>query len=165
MLVKVTEDKNGKQLVSARELHKYLEVKRDFTTWIKGRIERLNFKENLDFTVSESFHQNGGKGGRPQKDYIITLYMAKCLAMMEKNQKGDEVRDYFIKCEEQLKKESDLRIKNGTKLKMIASHLKEIERLEGEYHETAKMIAENYKRIKELSDMALDEYLPLRKIK
>ena len=71
-LIKIKND-NGKQLVSARELHEFLEVGRDFTTWIKGRISKYDFIENEDFTVVESFHQNGGKGGRPEKDYIITI--------------------------------------------------------------------------------------------
>lgn len=56
------------QVISARELHEFLEVKRDFTTWVKGRIEKYNFTEGEDFQVTFSFHQNGGKGGRPKED-------------------------------------------------------------------------------------------------
>ena len=41
-LIKIKND-NGKQLVSARELHEFLEVGRDFTTWIKGRISKYDF--------------------------------------------------------------------------------------------------------------------------
>ena len=42
-LVKV-EVKNGEQLVSARELYEFLEVKRDFSTWIKDRINKYGFE-------------------------------------------------------------------------------------------------------------------------
>ena len=101
-LIKIKND-NGKQLVSARELHEFLEVGRDFTTWIKGRISKYEFAENEDFTVVESFHQNGGKGGRPEKDYIITIDMAKELSMVENNDKGKQARKYFIQCEKKLK--------------------------------------------------------------
>ena len=101
-LIKIKND-NGRQLVSARELHEFLEVGRDFTTWIKGRISKYDFIENEDFTVVESFHQNGGKGGRPEKDYIITIDMAKELSMVENNDKGKQARKYFIQCEKKLK--------------------------------------------------------------
>ena len=101
-LIKIKND-NGKQLVSGRELHEFLGVGRDFTTWIKGRISKYDFIENEDFTVVESFHQNGGKGGRPEKDYIITIDMAKELSMVENNDKGKQARKYFIQCERKLK--------------------------------------------------------------
>lgn len=101
-LIKIKND-NGKQLVSGRELHEFLGVGRDFTTWIKGRISKYDFIENEDFTVVESFHQNGGKGGRPEKDYIITIDMAKELSMVENNDKGKQARKYFIQCEKKLK--------------------------------------------------------------
>ena len=101
-LIKIKND-NGKQLVSGRELHEFLGVGRDFTTWIKGRISKYEFAENEDFTVVESFHQNGGKGGRPEKDYIITIDMAKELSMVENNDKGKQARKYFIQCEKKLK--------------------------------------------------------------
>ena len=38
-LIKVTEE-NGEQLVSARDLHEFLESKQDFSDWIKNRIEK-----------------------------------------------------------------------------------------------------------------------------
>ena len=47
-LIKVTEQ-NGEQLVSARELHEFLESKQEFTNWFKNRIEKYGFLENEDF--------------------------------------------------------------------------------------------------------------------
>jgi len=44
-------NEQGKKLVSARELHEFLEVKKDFSTWIKGRISKYKFVENEDFTL------------------------------------------------------------------------------------------------------------------
>ena len=86
------------QTVNARELHTFLEVGKDFSTWLKNRIEQYDFVENQDFVV---FHKKGEnpQGGRPSNDYYITLDMAKELAMVERNEKGKQARQYFIECE------------------------------------------------------------------
>ena len=70
-LIKITTNEEGKQLVSARELHEFLEVGRDFTTWIKGRIKKYEFVENVDFVILNLAHQNGGAswGGSNKVDY------------------------------------------------------------------------------------------------
>lgn len=92
------------QLADARLLHSFLEIARDFSTWIKSRIEEYNFVENLDFLV----HQNGGtktgRGGNRKTvfEYHLTLDMAKELSMVERNEKGKIARRYFIDCERHL---------------------------------------------------------------
>lgn len=89
-------------LVSAKLLHNFLEVGRDFTNWIKGRINQYGFAENTDYVVYASSGENP-LGGRPTVDYLITIDMGKELAMVERNEKGREVRRYFINCERQAK--------------------------------------------------------------
>ena len=79
-LIKLNEIKiNDKlvQAVDARELHEFLEVSTAFKDWISRRIKDYDFMENLDFCsfLSES------SGGRPSKEYYITLDVAKELAM------------------------------------------------------------------------------------
>lgn len=85
-------------IVSGKELHAFLEVGRDFSNWIKQRIERYEFVEGEDFTpiLAKS------SGGRPGRDYAITINMAKELAMVENNEKGREARRYFIEAEKTL---------------------------------------------------------------
>ena len=90
------------QTVNARELHAFLESKQDFSTWIKNRVEQYGFVENQDFNLFHNFVENP-QGGRPSKDYYITIDMAKELAMVERNEKGKQARQYFIECEKQLK--------------------------------------------------------------
>ena len=113
-LIKIKND-NGKQLVSGRELHEFLGVGRDFTTWIKGRISKYDFIENEDFTIVSLIPQNGGAshGGQNKLDYIISIDMAKELSMVENNDKGKQARKYFIQCEKKLK-EAELKIENLT---------------------------------------------------
>ena len=62
--------------VSARELHSHLEVGRDFSNWIKGRIEKYDFIENQDFIVFHKKMENP-QGGRPMSEYAVTVDMAK----------------------------------------------------------------------------------------
>ncbi|WP_340574984.1 antA/AntB antirepressor family protein [Escherichia coli] len=91
-------------LVNARNLHEFLEVRRDFSTWIKNRITEYGFAVDVDYIL---VHQNGGikgRGGdRRSKDYHLTLDTAKELAMVERNEKGRQIRRYFIECEKKLR--------------------------------------------------------------
>ncbi len=81
----------------ARELHVFLEVGRDFSNWIKDRIEKYGFTEGVDFIL---FAKSGEKlGHRHPATYTLTIDMAKQLAMVENNEKGLQVRRYFIECE------------------------------------------------------------------
>lgn len=90
-------------LCNARDLHKFLGVKRDFSTWINERVSEYEFIANLDYI---EFSPNSGKtGGRRRKDYHLTLDTAKELAMVERNEKGRQVRRYFIECEKKLREE------------------------------------------------------------
>lgn len=88
--------------VDARDLHSFLVIKRDFSTWIKARIKQYGFVENEDFVCSPILGSKG-RGGHNAIEYHITLDMAKELAMVERNDKGREARRYFIDCERRLK--------------------------------------------------------------
>ena len=88
--------------INARELHEFLEVGKDFSNWIKGRIEQYEFVENIDYEVIAIFGENPS-GGRPKQEYIISIDMAKELSMVERNEKGKEARKYSIECEKKLK--------------------------------------------------------------
>ena len=92
-------DGSEQQTVNARELHEFLEVGKDFSNWIKDRIEKYDFVENVDYV---RFSPNSAKtpyGGRPSVEYHISLSMAKELCMVERNEKGKQARQYFIECE------------------------------------------------------------------
>lgn len=92
-------EQNGKRIVSARDLHIFLESKQDFSTWIKNRIEKYDLVENVDYAVFHKIMENPN-GGRPQIEYALTVNAAKELSMVEGNEKGKQARRYFIKCEE-----------------------------------------------------------------
>lgn len=95
-------DYDGKKAVSARDLHSFLESKRDFSAWIKQRITKYGLIENQDYIVFTQMGENLS-GGRPTIEYALTLDAAKELSMVEGNAKGRKARKYFIACEKQLK--------------------------------------------------------------
>jgi anti-repressor protein len=90
-------------LCDARELHAYLGVKRDFSTWIKNRISGYGFIMGVDYIIVQNLRSPnlGSSKSRAQvvADYHLTLDTAKELAMVERNEKGRQVRRYFIECE------------------------------------------------------------------
>ena len=93
------------QLVDARLLHQFLEVGRDFSNWIKLRIRQYGFVENQDYLLTQMGEQVPHQGGLRAVDraaYLLTLDMAKELAMVERTPKGRQARRYFIECEKAL---------------------------------------------------------------
>lgn len=96
-LIKIL-DRDGVQVVSARDLHAFLESKKQFADWIKNRIQKYGLVEDEDFTT---FHQMVNRS--KTTEYALTLDAAKELAMVEGNVKGKEARQYFIQCEKKLK--------------------------------------------------------------
>lgn len=95
-LIKI-EERNGEQLVSGRELYKFLEVTERFQQWIDKKIEKYNFIVNKDYIGCKIFNT---LAKQELQDYLLKLPMAKELAMLQNNEKGKEAREYFIKCEE-----------------------------------------------------------------
>ena len=88
------------QTVNARELYEFLESRQEFANWIKSRIADFGFIDDQDFLTILSKTPNGG---RPSREYFITLDMAKELSMVERNDKGKQARRYFIECEKKLR--------------------------------------------------------------
>lgn len=89
-------------LVNARDLHTLLDVGKRFASWIVERIAEYGFVENQDFMIISQVREKIGRG-RPAKDYHLTLDTAKELAMVERNEKGRQIRRYFIECEKKLR--------------------------------------------------------------
>ena len=93
-VIKVTVNDNHEPIVSGRQLHEALGVKTPYDKWFP-RMTEYGFTENEDFStfLSES------TGGRRATDHIIKLDMAKEIAMIQRTDKGKEVRQYFIQVE------------------------------------------------------------------
>lgn len=91
--------------VNARELWQKLEVKTQFNHWIGRRIKDYGFEDGVDFTVVKNGHGINGQF-RPT-EYIISIDMAKELAMVENNEQGRKIRRYFIEVEKQYRNQEN----------------------------------------------------------
>lgn len=102
-LINVTNE-NGELLVSARDLHEALEIKSEFRVWMPRMIE-YGFEENIDFVkVSQKCYTSST--GQSKVDYALKIDMAKEIAMIQRSDKGRQVRKYFIECEKQLQQQT-----------------------------------------------------------
>lgn len=97
-LIPIKNNEDGSIAVSGRDLHEFLEVNSNFTTWLSRMVE-YGFTKGKDFLPK----MEESTGGRPSQDYIMTLDMAKEIAMIQRSDKGKQAREYFIACEKQLK--------------------------------------------------------------
>lgn len=91
-------EEEGRQAVSGRDLHAFLELGRDYSTWFRSMID-YGFSEGQDFTPVRV----ESSGGRPGVDHALTLDMAKELAMIQRTPKGKQARQYFIEVERQFR--------------------------------------------------------------
>ena len=98
-LVPVYETDKGEKVVYGSELHKILEVKSPYREWYQRRFKDCDAVENQDFQGVEI----STPSGQHKIDHIILLDTAKEMAMLERNEKGKEVRRYFIEVEKRYK--------------------------------------------------------------
>lgn len=130
------------QTVNARDLHAFLEVGKMFAHWIKDRIEQYGFVEHHDYVVFAETGNNPS-GGRPAKEYAISLDMAKELAMVERNEKGKQARMYFIECERRAKASDPMAALNdpATMRGLLLSYSEKVLALESKVQEQAPKVA------------------------
>lgn len=90
-------DENG--MTTAKRLYDYLELNPgNYARWIKSNITGNEFaEEGVDYY--SSFVKSEGKGNFAE-DFKLTARFAKKLSMTQKNQRGEDARDYFTKVED-----------------------------------------------------------------
>ena len=102
-LIKIIE-REGRQLVSGRELHEFLEIKTKYKDWFPRMVE-YGFEEEIDFIkVAQKRATNNLKNPVTTViDHAISIDMAKEISMIQRTEKGKSARQYFINCEKKLK--------------------------------------------------------------
>ena len=102
-LIKIIE-REGRQLVSGRELHEFLEIGTKYKDWFRRMVE-YGFEEEIDFIrVAQKRATNNLKNPvTTVTDHAISIDMAKEISMIQRTEKGKAARQYFINCEKKLK--------------------------------------------------------------
>lgn len=129
-LIKINYD-TEQPTVSARELHKALEIEKRFSAWFETNSQ--GFVEGEDFTsvlVGTEVPNNGGYQYRELRDYELSVDMAKHICLMSRTEKGKQCRQYLIDLEKAWNT-PELVMARGLKAaqKMIADQDKIIERM------------------------------------
>ncbi len=99
----ITKREQLEQWVDARTLHQFLEIGKDFSTWIKDYIADFGFVEGVDFSPNLGSKMANQHGGSNRLDYTLSMDMAKELSMLQRNEKGRQARQYFIAAEKKLR--------------------------------------------------------------
>ena len=96
-VIPVYDTDTGEKVVLGRELHEKLKIKDKYTDWMQRMIS-IGFIEGTDFF---SFSEKSEKpsGGRPSTSHILTLDMAKHIAMIQRTPQGMEIRQKLIDLE------------------------------------------------------------------
>ena len=99
-IMNVRIDENHQPIMSARELHSFLEVETPYHKWFP-RMTEYGFEENSDYAVTDIFVPNSNGGRQTQIDHLIKLDMAKEISMIQRSDKGKQARQYFIQIEKE----------------------------------------------------------------
>ena len=94
--------------VNARDLHEVLESDTKFSDWIKRRLDETDAILNADYIIVSQKRETITEYGKKASiitEYILTTDIAKEIAMMERNEKGKQVRRYFIEVEKAYKRD------------------------------------------------------------
>lgn len=133
-LIKIDTNHDGQQLVNARNLHEFLEVKKDFSDWIKYQTESLDLIEDEDFSPI----LGRSEAGRQTIEYALTLDTAKHISLASRCEKGKQARKYFIEVEKQYKLQIPPQLSTLDFLKIA---IKDLEKKEASIQEKNKQIA------------------------
>ena len=108
-LIKITQNENNEQVVSARELHKALGVKTRFAEWWTQNSKLLVEHEDFEGVVTTApYNPRFPQKVQQLQDYAVTADNAKHLAMQSQTKKSREIRDYFIQVEKDYRKQLEL---------------------------------------------------------
>jgi len=127
----------GEKVVIGRELHERLNISEKYADWFP-RMCAYGFEENTDFS---SFSEKSEKptGGRPPVNHILTLDMAKHIAMIQRTPQGKEIRDKLISLE--------------TRVQELSPELRLLINLEMRQKEQDRAIAEVNQRVDDIKDV------------
>lgn len=124
----------GEKVVIGRELHERLQISSKYADWFKNMCG-YGFTEGTDFSAFSKNLENGGRS----IEHILTLDMAKHIAMIQRTPQGKEIRDKLISLE--------------TRVQELSPELRLLINLEMRQKEQDKAIEEVNKRVDDIKDV------------
>lgn len=97
-LIKIEVNENLEPIINGRELYEALGIKTPYTQWF-DRMKEYGFIESIDFTTVSQKCEIANGGYQEKINHAVKLDMAKEIAMIQRNEKGKKVRQYFIQVE------------------------------------------------------------------
>ncbi len=97
-LIKIETNEKLEPVVSGRDLHEALGVETQYTKWFE-RMREYGFIENIDYCTISQKRLTVQGNETTFTNHVIKLDMAKEIAMIQRNEKGKQMRQYFIKVE------------------------------------------------------------------
>ena len=100
-LINIKTSETGEPSVSGRELHEFLGVTTRYNDWFPRMVE-YGFTEGKDFNLlkNEQVRFEGNREvTRELIDHLLTIDMAKEIAMIQRTDRGKQARRYFIQIE------------------------------------------------------------------
>lgn len=158
----------GEKVVYGTELHDVLEVKTAYKDWSVRRFNECDAAKNEDYEVLLKNERNP-KGGRPSLEHIIKLDIAKEMAMLERNNKGKQIRRYFIEIEKKYKEvkeepKSAFMVNETENINVseiclgeLARYLAIMDKVAHRQNLAPHKIAENFKKVSEQFGIQLTE--------
>lgn len=95
---------DGTIAVSGRELHKGLQIGTRYDNWF-NRMVAYGFEENSDYVAIVQKWTTAQGNETAYTDHVMTLDMAKEIAMIQRSEIGKQVRKYFIEVEKDYKEQ------------------------------------------------------------
>lgn len=145
-LVPVYETDKGIKVVYGSELHRVLEVRTPYKDWSERRLSDCDAEENKDFEAA----QICAPSGQTKKEHIICLDIAKEMAMLERNEKGKQVRKYFIAVEEKYKQNALDLSQLSPELQMFNKIFQSVAQQQLEQKRQAKEISKQGEQIRQI---------------
>lgn len=105
-LLPIVQMKDSVQAVMGRDLHEFLQIGAHYKDWFP-RMAAYGFEEGTDYCLkNERSTPPAGMPTRPRLNHIVSLDMAKEIAMIQRSELGQQARRYFIEAEKQLQRQA-----------------------------------------------------------
>jgi anti-repressor protein len=131
-LIKINESAAYDKTVSCRDLHEFLEVETKYNDWF-NRMTAYGFMYFQDYQAITQKKVTAQGNEYKRTDHEISLDMAKEICMIQRSEKGQQARRYFIEVEKQYKKSAlpmsieDMMIQSLEEQKKIKGRIQTVE--------------------------------------